>query len=74
MKVNSDVSGEIVKNSAQVGIDGNYYRTNVTENPTPLYKLPNSGGIGTYLFNIIGSMILTIAVIMYLHSRNYTKI
>ena len=38
-------------------------------NKQQLYKLPSAGGMGTYLFNIIGTMLITIAVLMYRSSR-----
>lgn len=36
----------------------------ITVGNTPVYKLPNAGGIGTYIFALFGSLIMVFAVLM----------
>lgn len=62
------------------GYDTSYHNNGEIEegiieivNQQQLYKLPSAGGIGTYLFNLIGAMLITTAVLMYRASRKKMK-
>lgn len=62
------------------GYDTSYHNNGEIEegvieivNQQQLYKLPSAGGIGTYLFNLVGAMLITTAVLMYRASRKKMK-
>lgn len=42
-------------------------------NRQQLYKLPSAGGMGTYLFNIVGAGLITVATALHLERRKRNK-
>lgn len=56
---------------------GNGYKSNHKSNTVTVvpnvYELPSSGGIGTFLFNILGAMFISLALIEFTSSRRKRK-
>lgn len=52
--------------TAKNGVDG----IGIINKSNPgAYELPNSGGMGTYLFTIGGVLLMTAAILLFLRSR-----
>ena len=71
VRVDQDVDGHILQNSAQVSTDLFTLETNRTSNPTAIkkYVLPETGGNGTILY-LWGGSVITLGSALWLIVRN----
>ena len=71
VRVDQDVDGHILQSSARVSTDLFSLETNRTSNPTALkkYVLPETGGNGTLLY-LLGGSIVTVGSAIWLIVRN----
>lgn len=73
----TDKHAGIVNTSSYEVTYGNGYKSSHKSNTVTvvphIYELPSSGGIGTFLFNILGAMFISLALIEFTSSRRRRK-
>lgn len=67
----SQIEGYEIKYSNNSGIGEGEI---AIKNQQKIYELPNSGGMGTYIFTALGSAIIALAVMMFIHLKRENHI